>query len=316
MNSTASRPRRRALSDEEREQRRDEHRQRLQAAAQALLTSEGWQRWIRVRASNGLSRYSARNQWLIALECHQRGIDPTYIAGFKAWLGLGRCVRRGERGLRILAPIPLRPKTGEEEQSSAEESEDGRPRVAFRATSVFDVSQTDPLPDTEPVQLEAPAQPICGDSYAHLIGRLLEHATTLGYTVTFQALPAGGPRGWCDPKGAEIVVAEQLPANAQVRVLVHELAHAHGIGYEQYGREQAEVLVECVTYCVLGTAGLDTTGETIPYVAGWGETGALDAIAEFAQRINDVAAVLEAAIADPDTTAAATGDSEEVPAPA
>jgi hypothetical protein len=44
-----------------------------------------------------LSRYSLRNQWLIALECHARGIIPTYVAGFRAFLALGRCVRKGER---------------------------------------------------------------------------------------------------------------------------------------------------------------------------------------------------------------------------
>jgi len=51
-------------------------------------------RWIKVRASNGLSRYSLRNQWLIAIECHARGITPTYVAGFRAFLKLNRCVRR------------------------------------------------------------------------------------------------------------------------------------------------------------------------------------------------------------------------------
>jgi hypothetical protein len=48
----------------------------------------------------------------------------------------------------------------------------------------------------------------------------------------------------------------------------YEIAHAHGVGYEQYGRKQAEVLVDCVTYCVLGSVGLDVGGESIPYIAG------------------------------------------------
>jgi hypothetical protein len=46
------------------------------------------------------------------------------------------------------------------------------------------------------------------------------------------------------------------------------------------------VLVDSVTYCVLGAAGLDVGGESIPYVAGWGEDGALDAIREYAQTID------------------------------
>ena len=65
----ASRNRRR-LTDAERAARRQTDRERIERAARALLTSDGWQRWIRVRATNGLSRYSLRNQWLVAIECH------------------------------------------------------------------------------------------------------------------------------------------------------------------------------------------------------------------------------------------------------
>jgi Ribonuclease G/E len=44
-------------SEADREQRRVEDRQRLQQAAEQLLSSEGWQRWVRTRAANGLSGY-------------------------------------------------------------------------------------------------------------------------------------------------------------------------------------------------------------------------------------------------------------------
>jgi hypothetical protein len=49
---------RRTLSEAEREERRAQDRQRLQNAAEQLLNSEGWQRWVRIRARNGLARYS------------------------------------------------------------------------------------------------------------------------------------------------------------------------------------------------------------------------------------------------------------------
>jgi hypothetical protein len=49
---------RKPLSPEDREARRKADRDRLEQAARALLTTDGWQRWIRVRATNGLSRYS------------------------------------------------------------------------------------------------------------------------------------------------------------------------------------------------------------------------------------------------------------------
>jgi hypothetical protein len=49
---------RKPLGDEERDARRKADRDRIEQAARALLTTDGWQRWIKVRASNGLSRYS------------------------------------------------------------------------------------------------------------------------------------------------------------------------------------------------------------------------------------------------------------------
>lgn len=52
----------------ERAARRAADRDRLEQAARALLSSDGWQRWLRVRATNGLARYSLGNQMLIALQ--------------------------------------------------------------------------------------------------------------------------------------------------------------------------------------------------------------------------------------------------------
>jgi hypothetical protein len=50
---------------------------------------------------------------------------------------------------------------------------------------------------------------------------------------------------------------------------------------------------------VLSGVGLDVSGETIPYVAGWGETGALEAVSEFAQLIDGLARQIGHAVEDP-----------------
>jgi len=279
---------RKPLTDAERDARRKADRDRLEQAARALLTTDGWQRWIKVRASNGLSRYSVSNQWLIAIESYARGMTPTYVAGFRAWLQLNRVPRKGE-GIRILAPVTVKDRDEHGEET-------GGKRVFFKTVTVWDVSGTDPLPGKEPVALAPPSQPIGGDSHRHLVAPLVAHAAELGYRVEIRELPDEGPGGWCDPKRHEIVVPGG-PANATVRTLVHEIAHAHGLGYADYGREQAEVLVDCVTYCVLGSVGLDVGGESIPYVAGWGEDGALDAIRKYAQTIDTIARQIEDALA-------------------
>jgi N-terminal domain of anti-restriction factor ArdC len=98
---------RKPLTEAECDARRKADRERIEQAVRALLTTDGWQRWIKVRASNGLSRYSLGNQMLIAVEAHTRGITPTYVAGFRAFLDLNRCVRKGEKAIRILAKRAL-----------------------------------------------------------------------------------------------------------------------------------------------------------------------------------------------------------------
>jgi hypothetical protein len=83
-----------------------------------------------------------------------------------------------------------------------------------------------------------------------------------------------------------------------------ELTHAPGIGYEQFGRARAEVIVDTVTFVVCRAVGLQVDGESVPYVAGWGEGGALDAALEFAETIDALARRVEnAAQAEDEVTA-------------
>ena len=135
---TKSRPR---LTDAERDARRAQDRERLQEACRQLLSSEGWQRWVRARSRNGLARYSVSNLCLILLA----NPEASFVAGFKTWLELGYCVRKGERGIRIFAPMTLRDR---DETSDADG--DREERVLFRSVAVFDRSQVEPLDGREP----------------------------------------------------------------------------------------------------------------------------------------------------------------------
>ena len=120
-----------ALSEADREQRRVQDRERLKAAVEQLLTSEGGQRWVKVRARGGLARLSLNNQLLVALACP----DATFVAGFKTWLKLGYCPVKRSLAIRIMAPMPVR-----ERDQKTEET-----RVLFKAVSVFDTLSRDRL---------------------------------------------------------------------------------------------------------------------------------------------------------------------------
>jgi hypothetical protein len=116
----------RKLTEQERDERRQADRERLENAARELLSSEGWARWVRVRANNGLGRYSVRNQWLVAADCHRRGITPPYVAGFRVWLALNRVVRKGSKAIYILAPVSVK-------HRDTDGQEDGEKRIFFRS---------------------------------------------------------------------------------------------------------------------------------------------------------------------------------------
>jgi hypothetical protein len=73
---------------------------------------------------------------LIALQCHERGIVPERIAGFRTWLKLGRCVRKNEKALRILAPVTVKERDDEGEET-------GDRRVFFKTAFVFDTLSRD-----------------------------------------------------------------------------------------------------------------------------------------------------------------------------
>lgn len=159
-----------------------------------------------------------------------------------------------------------------------------------------DRRQVDTLDGREPAPLGPPSQPLTGDSHAHLIEPAVAFARSCGYAVVFQTTSAG-TGGWCDRPKRRIVVDVNAPANAQLRIVIHETAHALGIDYQTYTRPRAEVMVDTITYIVCAGLGLTIDGESIPYVAGWGEDGALDAVNHFATTIDRLARQIENAIA-------------------
>jgi antirestriction protein ArdC len=306
----ATRKRRRALSDEERAEKRAAERELMAEAIEQLRCSEGWQRWLSVRRH--FHSYSLHNQLLIAF---QRP-GATRVAGFRRWLGLGYAVRKGERGLSIWAPCPpSKRKLQAWRKAGADPNE--RPRTYFRLVKVFDRAQVDPLPEFPggPVALDPPLTPVEGDGLAELFEPLASFATTIGYTVAVEEIP-GSALGYCSPRRHHIGVepiSDAFSANAQVGVEIHELAHAL-VRCDQreedpdltYGEE--EVVVECVAHTVCSTIGFDTSGWSVPYMATWGEG---DEIARYAELIDRLATRLEDAVL---ASGASAADREEVAA--
>ncbi|MGH8875427.1 MAG: hypothetical protein ACRDVM_09290, partial [Acidimicrobiia bacterium] len=84
----------------------------------------------------------------------------------------------------------------------------------------------------------------------------------------------GGPNGQTRPGTRQVVVEERLEGAQLTKTTVHELAHVlmHAENGVLECRGRVEVEAEAVAYVVCAAAGLDSSGYSVAYVAGWAES--------------------------------------------
>jgi antirestriction protein ArdC len=240
----------------------------------ALVDSEGWRAMLDTAAK--FHSYSLGNLLLIALQAPQ----ATRVAGFRSWQGLGRQVRKGERGIAILAPCTYRPKAADRAEPAGPAGQEpatlsggaapdagGRQVRGFRVVHVFDVAQTEgePLPEVAPALLT-------GQAPAGLWDDLASQVTGYGYTL--ERGDCAGANGYTDPTRRVVRVRDDVDGAQAVKTLAHELGHlecGHVTDLPTYAtcRGRCEVEAESVAYVVAAAHGLDASGYTFAYVAGW-----------------------------------------------
>ena len=243
-----------------------------------LTNSTAWRAWLDVQRR--FHRYSWGNTLLIAAQCP----DATRVAGFHAWLRLGRHVRKGEHGIAILAPVVPRLRVVDAD-SGDERWVAGRPH-AFRVAHVFDVSQTDGEELAAP-----PVTRLEGGDPKDWYTQLRDVAHGLEFTVEEDYLP-DDVNGDCNHALRRIRIEVRNGQCQQVKTLAHELGHAI-LHADRAGlcREQAELEAESIAYIVCAGLGIDTSEYSFGYLAVWAGGGeqARHGIAESAQRIQTAA---------------------------
>jgi hypothetical protein len=221
-------------------------------AVETLRTSDGWLQWLEVAAK--FHRYSLGNQMLIAL---QRP-DASHVAGYNRWRDLGRHVRKGERGIAILACTrKIRDQETDEERYIL---------AGFRVVHVFDVAQTDgePLP-ADPTQAYAQERRQVLGEYT----LTLEIADRCGYAIQFEpAAGAHGPFGWFE-RGTSVLHVCDDTEGAMAKTALHELSHAldPGLGDD---RQLNELVAESACWLAGQLLGIDTSAPSTTYLTGWG----------------------------------------------
>lgn len=231
----------------------------LNQGVQTLFTSRKWKEYLEFLSK--FHAYSANNTIAIFL---QRP-DASLVASFTDWRKRGRSVKKGEKGIKVIAPhtyTETDEKTGEEKQ-----------RIGFHLAHCFDVSQTHgaDLP-------EGPCRTLTADvaGYAALRDALVRISPV---PVAYDSFD-GNANGYYSPLEDRIVVKTDLPELQTVKTTIHEIAHA--ILHSKDGAEEKadqrtrEVQAESVAYTVCRYLGLDTSDYSFGYVAGWSKKQSTD----------------------------------------
>lgn len=218
-------------------------------------------------------RYSFHNICMIS---SQRP-DATRVAGFQTWKTLGRCVRKGEKGIAILAPIVGR-------RSDAED-DDSQQIVGFRAAYVFDVAQTDgePLPEIAAAS---------GDPGAHTVA--LRSAIAAQGIAIDEVDDLDGALG--TSAGGRIQIVKGLAPAEEFAVLAHEFAHEllHHAADRPNARDTRELEAEGVAFIVGEAVGLDVARASTDYIHLY--RGDREALMASLDRIRSAAATILGAL--------------------
>ena len=205
-----------------------------------------------LKAIGRFHRYSLHNVLLIA----SQKPNASYVAGFRTWNQLGRIVKKGEKGILILAPIVCRRPENDEERDEASTSVAG-----FRAAYVFDVSQTDgqELPHIGVVH---------GDPTEHR-ERLHGFLNAQGISVEYSSEIA--PARGTSSGGRITLLPGQSPAE-EFSTLAHELAHEllhRGDRRGNTSRRIRETEAEATAFVVCHAVGLETGSAACDYIQLW-----------------------------------------------
>lgn len=220
-------------------------------------------------------RYSQRNIDLI----YSQNPSASQVAGFKKWQNdFKRSVNKGEKGIRIAAPIIK--KLTPEDQKRLDTTEE-KAIVGYRYIPVFDISQTsgEPVLSAKDFVKENLADHQNVTSLYNAFKDYLNQQTDLKVSEVPLAT-LNGAKGYFQPSTNEIVIGGDEPDNTlKLKTLYHEYAHSqlHGLksAFKDRPRAYQETQTEAVAYVAMQNIGVDTSNYSLGYVATWAKDKAV-----------------------------------------
>lgn len=234
--------------------------EKLEQGVQDVFTSDNYLQFLQTMSK--FHNYSFGNCLLIAMQKP----EATLVAGYKAWqTKFKRQVRKGEKSIQILAPVPRKYKKEIVLDDGTVEEQEIK-YTGFTVTNVFDISQTDG--EEIPEYIHKLTDDVEG--YEELLQKLQDVSPV---PVTFEDIK-GTTNGFFHTVDKKIVIQEGMPEAQTIKTFVHEIAHSLMHDKEdgtdkEASRRAKEVQAESVAYVVNQYLGLDTSDYSFGYVAGW-----------------------------------------------
>ena len=259
-------------------------------------------------AMSKFHQYSFGNALLILAQCP----SASHVAGYNTWKkSFGRQVKKGERGIQILAPCPYQRAVSREKKDPLTGQTlygpDGKPlqetelisATRFKVAWVFDVSQT-----------EGRELPTIGVS--ELKGEVPDFQTIYDRLAALSPLPVaqgavpGTAKGYTSFSEQRIVIRPGMSQVQTIKTLIHEISHAklhapgQGAQGEEKGRREKEVEAESVAYVVCQHFDIDTSEYSFAYIANWSRGKELNELKASLDVIHSTAGEIIRAIQPPE----------------
>lgn len=279
------------MTDKESRKERVEQLQKVfEEGVLSLANDASWRRMMDFLAK--FRHYSFNNTILI----YMQKPDATMLAGYKQWMSRGRQVKKGEKSIKIFGHSTIKKK---DENGNVVLNDDGSEAtyVYYPILSVFDVSQTEPIPGKE--DLYAKSQEVLktnieGDDPEGIYEKLQVWLQVNGFTFA-EVEELGGAQGATNHQTKQVRVLSSLSPATKAATLIHECAHVllhqDTDDYREH-RGLRETEAESVGYIVGKMHGLDTSEISIPYVASW-SNGDKDTLMESTSNVYKAAMALD-----------------------
>jgi len=231
----------------------------LEDGVSGVFTSENYIRLLDFMGK--FHNYSYNNCLLILSQCPH----ASKVASFQSWKRLGYPVKKGERGIKVLVPIPYtyeKERTIQDPKGTIVETLEMK-GLSFRIGNVFDVSQVSGEIPTLAKELQDNPEDL-----KKAVNQIISNNDNIKYDSKLSKEKANG---YYQPATKEIYLRAKMSALQTFKTLIHEKAHSllHNSDPEKYTRSEAEVQAESIAYCVCSAFGQDTSAFSFGYIAGW-----------------------------------------------